>query len=236
MEKKKKKRISRYKYKFERGRGSKFLSPSRNEIFRSSRNSWLKLRESKKNFIRSKKNLKKILLESKGRGGDIDEKERKKKEEGKGVKREKRLLASGGWQASNDTNHRVFASTAAAVAHYRLSVPPAVRLSEAPILAVTTVRLVILLRHPIADWSWPHLHRTHTSSSSLSLPSTPLLLPPSLLRRTWEGIERSDRFESSSPLERKNSSHETFGFFFSLLLFFFSILERLASLFLVASR
>lgn len=163
-------------------------------------------------------------------------KKEKKKEEGKGVKREKRLLASGGWQASNDTNHRVFASTAAAVAHYRLSVPPAVRLSEAPILAVTTVRLVILLRHPIADWSWPHLHRTHTSSSSLSLPSTPLLLPPSLLRRTWEGIERSDRFESSSPLERKNSSHETFGFFFSLLLFFFSILERLASLFLVASR
>lgn len=106
-------------------------------------------------------------------------KKEKKKEEGKGVKREKRLLASGGWQASNDTNHRVFASTAAAVAHYRLSVPPAVRLSEAPILAVTTVRLVILLRHPIADWSWPHLHRTHTSSSSLSLPSTPLLLPPS---------------------------------------------------------
>lgn len=72
-EKKKKKRISRYKYKFERGRGSKFLSPSRNEIFRSSRNSWLKLREIKKNFIRSKKNLKKNFIrpprESKGRGG-----------------------------------------------------------------------------------------------------------------------------------------------------------------------
>lgn len=32
------------------GGGSKFLSPSRNEIFRSSRNSWLKLRESKKKF------------------------------------------------------------------------------------------------------------------------------------------------------------------------------------------
>lgn len=54
-------------------------------------------------------------------------------------------------QASNDTNHRVFASTAAAVAHYRLSVPLAVRLSEAPILAVTTVRVAILLRHPVAD-------------------------------------------------------------------------------------
>ena len=34
-------------------------------------------------------------MNRKGEGG-IDEKERKKKEEGKGVKREERLLASGG--------------------------------------------------------------------------------------------------------------------------------------------
>lgn len=86
-----------------------------------------------------------------------------------------------GWpleQASNDTNHRVFASTAAAVAHYRLSVPPAVRLSEAPIFAITTVRLVILLRHPVADWSWPHLH--HLSDDFLLLLLSPGINEPTL--------------------------------------------------------
>lgn len=88
---------------------------------------------------------------------------KKRKEKNKGIKKNKDKVGKykrkeEKW--SNDTNHRVFASTATVVAHYRLSVPPLVRLSEAPILVVpvTILLVAILLRHPFADRSWPHLH------------------------------------------------------------------------------
>lgn len=60
--------------------------------------------------------------------------------------------------------HRVFANTAAAVAHYRrLFVPPApvsVQLSETAILAVTITKSSILLHLAVANRSRPHLQST----------------------------------------------------------------------------
>lgn len=75
--------------------------------------------------------------------------------------------------------HRVFANTAAAVAHYRrLFVPPvSVQLSETAILAVTITKSSILHHLVVANRSRPHLYTLISREEAQNLASSHVPFP-----------------------------------------------------------